>query len=75
MKIKFNITIEYDDNYIIDIIKNHEQYAIKTNTICPQIENVLANEIEDLIMNYTNANKVKINNLKINNYDTLSSKK
>ena len=75
MKIKFNITIEYDDNYIIDIIKNHEQYAIKTNTICPQIENILANEIEDLIMNYTNANKVKINNLKINNYDTLSSKK
>ena len=75
MKIKFNITIEYDDNYIIDIIKNHEQYAIKTNTICPQIENVLANEIEDLIMNYTNANKVKINNLKINNYDTSSSKK
>ena len=75
MKIKFNITIEYDDNYIIDIIKNHEQYAIKTNTVCPQIENVLANEIEDLIMNYTNANKVKINNLKINNYDTSSSKK
>lgn len=75
MKIKFNVTIEYDDNYITDIIKNHEQYAIKTNTICPQIENILANEIEDLIMNYTNANQVKINNLKINNCETLDSER
>ena len=70
MKIKFNITVEYDDNYIADIIKNHEQYAIKTNTICPKIENVLLDEIEDLIYNYANAN-----NVEINNYETLDSKK
>lgn len=60
MEIKFNITVEYDDDYINDIIDNHKQYAIKTNTVCPQIENILANEIEDLIVNYANANEVKI---------------
>ena len=68
MKIKFNITVEYDDNYIADIIKNHEQYAIKTNTICPKIENVLLDEIEDLIISYANAN-----NVEISNYETLGS--
>ena len=62
MKIKFNIIVEYDDDYINSIIKNNEQYAIKTNTISPEIENILANEIEDLIINYANANEVKINN-------------
>jgi 6-pyruvoyl-tetrahydropterin synthase len=61
MKIKFKVTVEYDDDYINDIIDNHKQYAIKTNTACPQIENILANEIEDLIVNYANANEVKIN--------------
>ena len=70
MKSKFNITVEYDDNYITDIIKNHEQYAIKTNTICPKIENILTGEIEDLIINYANAN-----NVKINNYETLDSER
>lgn len=70
MKINFNIIIEYDDDYINSIIQNHEQYAIKTNTVCPQIENILMNEIEDLIINYANANEVKISN-----YETLDSKK
>lgn len=68
MKIKFNITVEYDDNYITDIIENHQQYAIKTNTVCPKIENVLLDEIEDLIYNYANAN-----NVEISNYETLDS--
>lgn len=70
MKIKFNITVEYDDNYITDIIKNHQQYAIKTNTVCPKIENILSDEIEDLIYNYANAN-----NVEISNYETLYSKR
>ena len=70
MKIKFNITVEYDDDYINSIIKNHEQYAIKTNTVCPPIENILIDEIEDLIINYANANEVKISN-----YETLDSKR
>ena len=66
MKINFNITVEYDDDYINSIIENHEQYAIKTNTVCPKIENILTDEIEDLIINYANANEVKISN-----YETL----
>lgn len=66
MKINFNIIVEYDNDYINSIIKNHEQYAIKTNTVCPPIENILTNEIENLIMNYANANEVKISN-----YETL----
>lgn len=70
MKIKFNITVEYDDNEITDIIKNHEQYAIQTNTTCPKIENILLDEIEDLIYNYANAN-----NVEISNYETLDSKR
>jgi hypothetical protein len=65
MKINFNIIIEYDDDYINSIIQNHEQYAIKTNTVCPQIENTLTDEIEDLIINYANANEVKISNVKV----------
>lgn len=70
MEIKFNITVEYDDDYITDIIENNEQYAIKTNTTCPKIENVLASEIEDLIINYTNAAIY----VKINNYEIVDSK-
>lgn len=68
MKIKFNITVEYDDNYITDIIKNHQQYAIKTNTVCPKIENILLDEIEDLIISYAN-----VNNVEIKDYETLDS--
>lgn len=65
MKINFNITVEYDDDYINSIIQNHEQYAIKTNTVCPPIESILTDEIEDLIMNYANANEVKISDYEI----------
>ena len=68
MKINFNITVEYDDNYITDIIEHHQQYAIKTNTVCPKIENILLDEIEDLIISYANAN-----NVEISNYGTLDS--
>ena len=50
MKINFNITIEYDNGYIDSIIKNNEKYAIQTNTVCPQIENICADTIEFLIM-------------------------
>lgn len=68
MKIIFNITVKYDDDYINSIIQNHKQYAIKTNTVCQAIKNVLTAEIEDLLMNYANANEVKINA-----YETLES--
>lgn len=60
MEFKFNIVVRYDDAYINDIIENHQRYATKTNTICPKIETILASEIEDLIMNYANADSVEI---------------
>lgn len=60
MKIKFSITVEYDDAYINSIVENNQSYAEKTNTVCPKIENVLASEIEDLIINYANADNVEI---------------
>lgn len=58
MEIKLNITVEYDDDYIAEIIKNREHFARETNTVCPKIENILASEIEDAIINYANADEV-----------------
>lgn len=68
MKINVNITIEYGDDYINRIIKSIELHAIETNTIPLKIEDVLACEIEDLIMNHADALEVNINNYEIVDY-------